>query len=846
MPLKVDDSAPKNFPKPDYLTLQNFKRGVITLINESRLPKNALKQAQNMVLSEDGQPSVRPGVDWFGTTPTYTQVYTNLCANPSFEVDTTGWAIGGAGTGQSIARITTDHYVGTAALQINSGTSNQSANLSFSGLTIGTTYTVQARMKGTATQSLYINPSGLSGGSTVFSTATGGWDLLTYTGVATAASGTIGFGVNLVSGTCYIDAVMITTGSTVIPYFDGSSTSSGNTTYAWTGTSGKSTSTSTTTNITAPIDGFDYYDSNGVAHLIVVAGGHVFRSLTDGLTWDTCTGATLTPGVWTNMNQNQGFLYITDGTDNILRYDGSTTLQVYTALTTPAAPTIAPTPASPGTGYTYYYKISAVNQVGFSIASSTTSIVHGVPRSGWDRTTNYVTLTLPAYQASQTRTDIFFSEDNLTFYYLDSVTTPNLTYKDDGSAIVVPSTQAPVDNTTLGPKVQELVNIGDRQFGVRDTAHRYRVWFTGAGPNAGDFSDAYDGGYLDWQPGGKYTPVKVADYRTGKGDPIATVWCDSEDGLGSVIQLSLGTQTVGEVSVTIPSAYQLPGSRGTPAPNSVVNVLNDFYFYNSQAIYDIGSQAQQFNILSTNEVSANIRPNVRRINRAGEKNIAAVYFTPNIYFSVPINGTTNDTTMVFNTELKAWLPEAFTIGFKKFLRYTDASRGQHLLALKDGDTKLSEISDGFYGDYKSAFSTSLTTGLYKATDDLFDFQFVEEGEFELANPQGDVYVELLGIDRTHGFRSIKIVKLSASASVTNAGWDVYGWDKTTWDNTSVVPTVVSESSEKRYFSVQKELNAIQWHIFTTGINSKYTHRTFQTWGTATGAGHPSKWRLNGL
>lgn len=845
MPIKIDDSAPKNFPKPDYLTLQNFKRGVITLINESRLPKNALKQAQNIILSEDGQPSVRPGTDWYGTAPTYTTVVTNLIPNPSFEVDTTSWAIGGSGT--TITQVTSQFYVGTHSLQIDSGTGNHGATVSVSGLTIGTQYTIQARMKGVVSNNLYVNPNNISATTTVFVAATGGWDFVSATFTATATSGTIPFGQNTASTTCYIDAVMLTASSTAPAYFDGSSTGSPTVTYAWTGTSGKSTSTQTTTGI-APgqIDGFDYFDSNGVAHLLIVAGGLVFRSTTDGASWDLCSGATLTVGVWTNMNQNGSFLYLTNGTDNIVRYDGSTTLQTYTVLTTPAAPTAATIPASPGTGYTYYYKISAVNQVGFSIASTKVTVTHGVPRSGWDKTTNNATLTLPAYQATQTRADIFFSEDDLSYYYLDSITTPNLTYKDDGSAIVVPSTLAPTGNTTQGPKVAELVNIGVRQFGVRDSQNRYRIWFTGAGNYASAFSSAYDGGYLDWQPGGKYTPVKVADYRSGKGDPIATVWCDSEDGLGSVIQMTLGTLTVGQVTITVPSAYQLPGSRGTTAPNSVVNVLDDYYFYNSQAIYSLGSRPQLLNILSTDEVSANIRPNVRRINRSGEKNIAAFYFSPNIYFSVPINGTTNDTTMVFNTEMKAWLPEAFTIGFKKFLRYADVNHSQHLLALKDGDSRLTEISDGFYGDYKSPFSTSLATGLYKTNDDIFEFQFVEEGEFELANPQGDVYVELLGIDRTHGFRSIKIVKLSASTNVTNAGWDVYNWDKSPWDNTSVVPTIVSESSEKRYFAVQKELNAVQWHIFTTGINAKYTHRTFQTWGTATGAGHPSKWRLNGL
>ena len=65
MPLNLTDDSPKTFPSPQYLTLDNFKRGVITLIDKSRLPKNALEEADNIFLYEDGMPGPRPGVNWY-------------------------------------------------------------------------------------------------------------------------------------------------------------------------------------------------------------------------------------------------------------------------------------------------------------------------------------------------------------------------------------------------------------------------------------------------------------------------------------------------------------------------------------------------------------------------------------------------------------------------------------------------------------------------------------------------------------------------------------------------------------------------------------------------------------
>lgn len=847
MPLNLKDDAPINFPPPNYLTLQNFRRGVITLIDRSRLPQNALEQADNIYLVEDGQPSLRPGVSWYGAalsvnkrTTSVTTV--NLCQNPNFEYGAYSW-FSSSNSGLGIS--TTDYHTGSKSLSLAFTAANTSGRTTFNSVA-GKTYIPQAWVKATAGTDLFIEFSGVAG-TNIHITASGGWDFLVgEPGVATGASMTLGIGSGNTSGTLYIDNVQIEEGSVATDYFDGDMASTDSDSYSWLGTAPSTSQRVRYVLVPASIDGIDYFDSNGTAHLVAAIGGKVYRSTTDGASWDQCTTSNpypLTPDTPTYMNQNGNFLYLTNGVDNILRYDGTTTLQIYTALATPTAPTLAATPTG-GTSYTYFYKIAAVNSVGFSAASAKTSVTHNTPRSAWDKTSNFVTLTLPAYQTGQTRYDIYFSEDDINYYYLDSQTTPNLAYKDDGSAVVVPSTLAPLDNTTQGPKVAELTNVGVRQFGVRDKDHRYRIWFTGTGNFAGAFSSAYDGGYLDWQPGGKLIPVKVADYRDGKGTPIATIWCNSSDGQGAVIQMSLETLTVGQISITVPNAYALPGSRGTPAPGSVVNVLNDYFFYNSQAIYNLGSRAQFLNLLSTDEASANIRPTIKQVSATSEPGIASVYFDAKVLFSVGIDSSVNNQTILYDCERKAWLPAAFTIGFKKFLRYTGKDGVRRLLAIKPGDTQLSEISDRIQGDYGKPFRSSLLTGLYSTNKDRFEFQFTEEAEFEFSNPTGTITVELLGYERKSGYIPIKQKSVIFTGTISSAGWDTFDWDVKNWDDTSAVPKATSESSVMRYFVVQKELNSVQWHVSTDSLDAGYVLRTLQTWGTATQAGHPTRWRIH--
>lgn len=671
MPFNVQDDSPKNFPTPQYLSLNNFKRGVITLLDKSRLPKDALQEANNLFLVEDGQPSPRPGVDWFGTAA----------------------------------------------------------------------------------------PNGLA------------------------------------------------------------------------------------------IDGFNYFDYAGAMHLVIVAGGTVYRSTDDGANWTACTGYTMTSGIETNMVQYNNYLYLTNGTDAITLYDGSTVLTRYVALSTPAAAAAVESAGlGAGTSFNYYYKISRVNTVGFSTASvvNTGTVSTNIPRESWVSTTDFVTLTMPISIATQTRWDIYISDDNVTFYYLSSVSTDPITpgivtWVDNGSSIIVTNTTAPTASTATGPLVTELTPIGSRLYGTQDTTNRYRIWFSSGTSPKGAFSTAYDGGWIDWQEGGKYMPIHAEDYRDGKGSPVATIFCKSADGQGCILQMTLGIQTVGDISVTVPEIYKLPGSRGTPASGSVVNVLNDFMFYNSQAFYNLGSRAQFLNLLSTDEASANIRPTVKSISSTGETKIKSTYYDAKVYFSVPYGSSTNNYTIIFDTERKAWLPKAFTIGFSGFLRYTTTGNVKKLLCLKPNDTRLSEISSGILGDYGVAFETSLLTGLLPTTKNRFDFQFTEEAEIELSNPQGIINIELLGIERQRGFSSSNTETITSTSS--EYGWDTFLWDTTLWDDTTLVASVYSESSVKRYFNINKELNAVQWRITTNSLNSSYILRSLQTWGTETLAGKPRNWKL---
>lgn len=591
------------------------------------------------------------------------------------------------------------------------------------------------------------------------------------------------------------------------------------------------------------IDGGEMFVTSADAiHLLKVAGGNVYRSLDNGTTWTLCTGATFTAGKKVHFEQAASYMYMYNGWDNIIRYDGTTVLQSYTTLATPVGNVPTKTGLAGATSNTYRYRVSAVNDIGYTLASTAQTLGVDRDRASFSAT-DFITFTWTAVPGA-VRYDIYIGEIAGQEYYVASVEgQATTTYQDRYQTPAQTTILPPESNTTQGPRVGDMALIGVRLFACKDRDYPYRLWISGAGPYIGYFSSAYDATYIDLQKGGRNKPVKAEDYRDGKGTPLATVWCDSIDGLGCIWQGTVESFTVGAVTFPVPNFYRLPGSRGTNAPDSVINVLNDYMYYNSQAFFNLGSRAQFLNLLSTDEASANIRPDVKAIRQSASSGICAYFYDAKVYFSVPYDSDTNNAVIVYDTERKAWLPRSFNeIGFERFFAYTDTSGNKHLLCWKTGDTTFSEISSTIRGDYGVAFRTTLSTGLQHVNPrNRFEFAYCEESEIEFALTNGQINIELSAITREDGYKVVGTRTIRPST--TKYSWTTHAWGDHVWTDTNTTVVSYSEPSLKRYFEVLDDINAYQYVITTESLNAAYLLRTLQVEVTASQAGKPREWEL---
>lgn len=147
---------------------------------------------------------------------------TNLVVNPSFEVSTASWN----GIRADLVKTSAQAVKGTSSLQatVNSVVGNSAATRTFSGLTIGQTYTLSAYVKANLNDLVYIYCDELTASYVEITQASGDWQRLSVTGVCSATSGTIEIGVGsatvIIGDIFYVDGVMLEHSATLNPYTD--------------------------------------------------------------------------------------------------------------------------------------------------------------------------------------------------------------------------------------------------------------------------------------------------------------------------------------------------------------------------------------------------------------------------------------------------------------------------------------------------------------------------------------------------------------------------------------------------------------------------------------------------
>lgn len=579
------------------------------------------------------------------------------------------------------------------------------------------------------------------------------------------------------------------------------------------------------------IDGFsEYRKTDGTRELIVIDNGKAYRVTTSAKT--EITGATFTTGYQCFFIQSGNYLYIGNGVDKLTRYDGST-LSRYTALSTPAWDG---TPLTRGAGlsagaFTYYYRITAQNAVGETIASTEQSITVNKDRDIWSATNEYIQLDWGDV-AGALKYIIYFSD--ASGYEVKLTEVQASTYQDNGDETPNPYIEPPTADSTGGPELKSMCISGNRIWGT-EPDNPYRIYYSGTGVNLGNFSPGFGGGWIDLDKGGRTIVEAVIDFQ---GDAHAI--CSTAEGRGAVWEIALQSVSVSGVNFSVAVPTKIVASTGTSSPMAVIHVENDVLFPNKRGEQVLGNEPGVLAVLRTNEVSAKIRPYFDSIYESRFNQICAYYFDARIFISVPISNGDNDRTIVFDRERTAWLVD-WTIGVKQFGEYTDSDGITRFLGAQA--TKLIEFSANFQGDSGVAFTPRYVSPRIPVAKDWTAFGRLKKAYVRLRNVTGSVTFQFAGTGKSGSSVTLATGTIAPGLSDTGMGWDKIGTTRTGW--TTGTPTLYASESLLRYLVINDLLRDFQYSLQTSGgVSDRFILTGLMAKGFVVPTGEPSDWKIS--
>lgn len=580
------------------------------------------------------------------------------------------------------------------------------------------------------------------------------------------------------------------------------------------------------------------------SHLIAVAGGKVFVSR-NAKTWRQIPGVELSKGLEVCFLNIDEKVFMANGKDTLSFYDiAEDTVKKYSKLDTPNKPTLTKQGDLGVGNVSAFYRISAVNDVGETVASESAEIKVSKQRRTWINEKEKIEAIKLDWTSvdGANRYNIYYSDEKGQEVYLDSVA--STTYTDDARMVPNMAIAAPKDDTTGGPIVKTITYSDNRIWGVGDPKNPYRVYFGGVGVMTTAFSPFYGGGWVDVVKGGPDFPTLLMGHRDGKGENTNTLFVSGANAEGEQYQITLQSMTVGTHTFVIPVVAKIIGSLGTSAPRSVVDVKNNLYYASVNSFNTTGVKPEMLNVLSTDEISHSIRRDVRKIGSSNAKNIAATYFDGKIFWAVANGDNVNNEVWILDMELGCWMLP-WNIPARYFIKHTDEVGIERLLFLPsktDGrfsENTLVEISEDISGDNGVEFKTHFATGIIAMDGSHMDWAKVSKVYFELLEAYGDVEIEISGDMKNKGFQKIKTFKIS-NRSVP-AGWSDQLWDGFLWDSAPTAGVTISPETIKKVVKVRKKMNNIRIEI-KAGSNSNYMLSVVAIEATGKKVSDPSGWK----
>lgn len=557
--------------------------------------------------------------------------------------------------------------------------------------------------------------------------------------------------------------------------------------------------------------------------------GKIYKQ-TDGGAF-SLLGGSYDDTAWTGFVQSKGRAYVFNGVDNLSYVDLSDdSINTYTSLTTPTISSVVKTGMT-GTTYPHYYRVSANNEVGESIASTAETVSSGKVRDDWIDGTDYIDVTWGAVTGAT----------SYTIYYGDAADPTNelytvsgnstTTFRDLGTLATNPFKRAPEGNSTAGEVFRWMyVDAKNSQvFGI--TSDNYLYY---SAPGTGDFSPYNGGGYVPIDEEGDTELNFVDGFRDGRGDPVLTVSARGAAGKGKLFHVTFSSLTIGDQILTYAEVYQANGQSGTYSPRGTIKARDSLWYPTGKDFKSTGTSQNILNILTTNTISQMIEPDVNRISLASLDKAVGLEYQDKLYWALPIGSTENNQIWYLDLSRKnAWVLR-WPIAAKDMWLYEDNDGQTHFCVLVN-NVILEFSRSVLHEDDGTPFRSRVAFEALVWDEDGITLGSIRNQYFKLLFPKGTISANAVGLTRKGAETSAGSDTYTVTTTPTGIGQWVYSdlsedsWDRKYGDDPGEINTF-GKSVEVLRIRPRGLLNQLSWELVAETSGTDYILSAVNTKG----------------
>ena len=557
-----------------------------------------------------------------------------------------------------------------------------------------------------------------------------------------------------------------------------------------------------------------YNDVRSIVWAMNDSGVGKLYKQTDGGSY-TLIGGTYDDEAWLSGVQAKNKLYIYNGVDNLSYVDlSSNTIQTYTALATPSAPSVTMA-GSTSSVYTYYYKITANNAVGESIASTAGSDDAGKRREEWVANTDYMTLTWGSV-AGATSYTVYVGESASKTYEL--FTTDKLTFVDTGQIYPNIFKEAPQGNSTQGA-IFEHMYIDTRNSQLFGITSDNKLYYSA--PGSGDFSPFEGGGWVAIDENGDTKLNYVTGFRNGKGDPVITVSARGAAGKGKLYHITFDTLTVGEQLIVYPNVTEANGQSGTYAPRATIKARDSITYPTGADFKSTGTSQNIVNILTTNRIDQVIEPDVEKINLENLHKAVGVEYRDRLFFSLPVGSTENNQIWYVDFSRKNLWVLRWPVAAKDMWLYEDNSGKTHFCVLVDNKILEFTRAGGIYHEDDGVpFRSRVAFESMVWDEDGINMAKIRRQYYKFLFPKGNIDVSVTGLSRNGVEQSVG--SDSFSVTTTPTAYDDWVYDMFEYDEDPGAVDTYGQSIAVLQVKPKGLLAQLDWEVLGSTSGTDYT------------------------